>query len=123
MANATNKENDWMPLMEYAIKNEISLSTLRRHIKANKITYKVENGRYLLRSDEPASSLDTLEQPIVQAAISASSSSEVATLRAQLRKAREEIAELKMLVAIYEEQTQASQPQPTTRPGGLRMNG
>jgi hypothetical protein len=85
----------WIPLMDYAIKKSISLSTLRRHIKANKITHKVENGRYMIwdESQVPSENLNS-EVP---------SDSIVETLEKELRKAQEEIAELKMLIALYEE--------------------
>jgi hypothetical protein len=68
--------------MEYATKNSVSLSTLRRYIKAGKVEYRLEEGRYLI--------WDTAEAP--------------SPLVSELRDAQEEIAELKMLVAIYEEQ-------------------
>jgi hypothetical protein len=120
MGNAMNKEADWIPLMDYAIKNGVSLSTLRRHIKANKIQYKVENGRYLLRSMEGTPSFVTPE-PMRAAMASSDASPEVRELRARLQNAQEEIAELKMLVALYEEQlAQVHSP----RPGHpLRVNG
>lgn len=76
----------WIPLMDFAIKKGVSLSTLRRHIKANKVTFKVENGRYLLW-DKNAKEV----------------SSEVRRLERDLLLAREEIAELKTLIALYEE--------------------
>lgn len=89
---------DWIPLMDYAIRRGVSLSTLRRHIKANKIQYRVENGKYLL-----------LDRPD-EAAVNESGQQEAAALQAKLQKvetdlqkAQEEIAELKMLVALYEE--------------------
>lgn len=104
--------------MDYAMRTGTSLSTLRRHIKAEKIPYKIENGRYLLRADLPA---DEMEDAIEAAS---SASAEIASLHAKLRKAQEEIAELKMLVAIYEEQTQPGNPAPGSgKPGHLRMNG
>ena len=43
---------NWLPLTEYALRNGISISTLRRKIKANAIEYKMEEGRYLIRCDE-----------------------------------------------------------------------
>jgi hypothetical protein len=85
---------DWIPLLDFALRNGVSLSTLRRHIKAGKIVYRIENGRYLLR-DSPEDS-----------ALSASGDAhdpKVDLLQGQLRRAQEEIAELKMLVALYEE--------------------
>ena len=82
---------EWIPLMDYAIKRGVSLSTLRRHIKANKVLYKVENGRYLLFNDAE------IELP------AQGESMAVLQLKAELQKAREEIAELKTLIAFYEE--------------------
>lgn len=38
----------WLPLTEYAVKTGISLSTIRRKIKANAIQYRLEKGRYLI---------------------------------------------------------------------------
>lgn len=85
--------HQWISLMDYAMKHEVSLSTLRRYIKAKKIAYRVVNGRYLLLdSGVPAVSVD----PAVQ------------KLRSDLQRAQEEIAELKTLIAFYEERL----PQP-----------
>lgn len=78
----------WIPLMEYAMKKGISLSTLRRHIKAKKVKFKVEGGRYLLW-DSPD------EDP--------KNESELTVLRKELDRHKEEIAELKTLIALYEE--------------------
>jgi hypothetical protein len=40
---------NWLPLMEYSSKFRVSLSTLRRRIKAGEIEYKFADGKYLLR--------------------------------------------------------------------------
>jgi predicted site-specific integrase-resolvase len=74
---------EWIPLVDYAARKGVSLSTLRRYIKANKIPYRLEEGRYLILSDE-------------------------ADLRTELQRANEEIAELKTLIALYEERTPPS---------------
>lgn len=42
----------WLPLTEYSTKYKVSVSTLRRRIKAEDIQYRFEDGKYLL-SDEP----------------------------------------------------------------------
>ena len=49
-SNADHADSAWISLMDYANDYGVSLSTLRRHIKAGKIEHKIENGRYLLRS-------------------------------------------------------------------------
>ncbi len=74
--------NEWVPLMEYATRMGLSLSTLRRHIKAKKVPFRIENGKYLLLC---------------------TSSDRVQELERDLKRAREEIAELKTLIALYEE--------------------
>jgi predicted site-specific integrase-resolvase len=79
----------WIPLMEYAVKKGVSLSTLRRYIKSDKIQYRVENGRYFL--------LDVEETPTHP------SEQRITELAKSLRSAQEEIAELKTLIALYEE--------------------
>ncbi len=71
----------WISLLQYANKNGVSLSTLRRYIKAGKIKHKSEEGRYLVWDDDADHNLES-----------------------ELKRAREEIAELKMLVALYEQQ-------------------
>ena len=86
----------WLSLMEYATRNDVSLSTLRRHIKAGKVRFRSENGRYLIWSDALHSSSRAVAAPSVD-------SLSMDELRIQLRLAREEIAELKTLVAFYED--------------------
>ncbi len=48
------QSNLWLPLTEYALRSGVSISTLRRKIKSNTISYKMEEGRYLIRGDELA---------------------------------------------------------------------
>jgi len=93
---------DWIPLVEYAHKKDISLSTLRRHIKAGKIPYKVDQGRYLLFDDS------TNAQNASNA--SQRSNAQSPSIQTQLQQAREEIAELKTLIAFYEERTTHPRP-------------
>jgi hypothetical protein len=86
--------------MDYAAKRGVSLSTLRRHIKASKILYKVENGRYLVFDDSEDFVATNLNPSLGSAS---KTSTDTAKLQHDLQRAREEIAELKMLVALYEE--------------------
>jgi hypothetical protein len=126
MANASdpkvNQEADWISLMDYATQYGVSLSTLRRHIKAGKIQYRVEGGRYLLRCPLGATTAGAPRPVALEArggaaiaAASGASASEIAELRTLLERAQEEIAELKMLIALYEERLPRENP--------LRVNG
>jgi hypothetical protein len=89
----TRPAKDWIPLLDYALKKGVSLSTLRRHIKAGKIPFKVEDGRYLLFDD----SRDDINPSL-------------ARLEEDLQRAQEEIAELKTLIALYEEKIPNQRP-------------
>jgi hypothetical protein len=92
----------WLPLMDYSMRKGVSLSTLRRHIKSGKVQFKVEDGRYLL-FDEASQDAPT---PAVQATTAHEASQlrfMVSRLEQELKTAREEIAELKTLIALYEE--------------------
>jgi hypothetical protein len=86
--------------MDYAMQNGVSLSTLRRYIKAGKIQFKSEQGKYLILSSQPASH-DWLTPSEFES--DAAIEGRVSNLEVELKKAQEEISELKMLVAIYEE--------------------
>lgn len=78
--------------MDYANRNGVSLSTLRRYIKAGKVKHQLEHGRYLIW-DENASQSTSAD---------ASSSSYEQNVNL-IKKLQEENAELKTLVAFYEE--------------------
>jgi hypothetical protein len=86
----------WVPLLEYAVRKGVSLSTLRRYIKAEKIIFKNENGRYLIW--DSSDSTDCIDR-----APRSSADADVSGLQDSLKRAQEEIAELKMLIALYEE--------------------
>ena len=89
-AKSQDHAGTWISLMDYSMKRGISLSTLRRYIKAKKLEFKVEKGKYLLWDGELA-----MNQPSIHP--------DVNPLQSALEKAQEEIAELKMLIALYEE--------------------
>ena len=46
--SVVNVENDWLSLSEYSNEYGVSVSTLRRRIKGNKIKYKLIHGKYFL---------------------------------------------------------------------------
>jgi len=114
--NNNEVQGNWIPLVDYSFKTGISLSTLRRHIKANKVLYRLEDGRYLIydhtltTSTFDSSSFDSGFSPaqIEAKAYSNKESNDslvhrINQLETELQRANEEITELKMLLAIYEE--------------------
>ena len=98
LMSAQVQEGVWLPLLDYAHRKGLSLSTLRRYIKASKVTYRSENGRYLIWDPmgdlAPAVDADLESLKLIE---------KLRRSEADLRKAREEIAELKTLIAFYED--------------------
>ncbi len=45
--------NSWLPLAEYSIKHQVSISTLRRRIKTEDIQFRFSDGKYLILDDAP----------------------------------------------------------------------
>jgi hypothetical protein len=43
--------SSWLPITEYAVKNRLSVSTIRRKIKNRELQHKQENGKYFVLDD------------------------------------------------------------------------
>lgn len=93
----------WIPIVDYAVMKGISTSTLRRYIKAKKIIYKIEKGKYLILAEEQAQQPVKMMQHTNNIPSSINVFERVRELEFQLTQAQEQINELQMLVAIYEE--------------------
>ncbi len=52
----------WIPLADYSMKHKISVSTLRRRIKAEDIQFKFDDGKYLLLDGEYSTSEDYVQE-------------------------------------------------------------
>jgi hypothetical protein len=120
-------KESWLPIAEYAMRTGISISTLRRKIKADAISYRMEEGRYLLRSnpadfaedaavDFPYVSVDTAPKvvaPPQQQQLSAGAGvdelrwraldARVAGLAKKVDMLAEQLSEMKMLIKVFEE--------------------
>lgn len=123
MLKIMNTQN-WISLFEYSAKHGVSLSTLRRRIKANTIPYKLESGKYFLLDESPKAEV---QDPIrdagapsgfTEASVLASANRLVEELKLayakilqekeeQITILKEEIVDLKMLVSLLEKQVNA----------------
>lgn len=66
--NAAEVENEWLSLSEYSSEYDVSVSTLRRRIKAKKIKHKLINGKYYLPKQTPTpTSIASTPVPATQA--------------------------------------------------------
>lgn len=84
---------DWLSITEYSIQTGVSISTIRRRIKAEKIDYQIIGGKYFI-----AHECESTEVPQEDLLLRL----EVQKLRDQLSKQEEELIDLKMLVELYE---------------------
>ena len=90
--NETN--GTWLSILAYAAHQEISISTIRRYIKSNRVRYKQENGKYFIfiedkNNSRPSDELVALQQ-------------ENLNLRNTVKLQQQELEDLKMLISLYE---------------------
>jgi cell shape-determining protein MreC len=98
--NAT--EGVWLSINDYSRYKNVSISTIRRHIKNNILKHKEENGKYFIYVPSTEKLRLREEEEILKVRL------ELELLRSKLRQLREENNELKMLVDIYENDTKKS---------------
>lgn len=111
---------NWLSIMEYSINHSVSPSTIRRRIKSGTINFRLENGKYLLQDEPKDDQKPALtEQKSLEEVVSFAEKAlrEINNVNAQIisekekmitaqeqiiKDLKEEIAELKMLVAVLE---------------------
>jgi hypothetical protein len=98
--NAT--EGVWLSINDYSRYKNVSISTIRRHIKNNILKHKEENGKYFIYVPSTEKLRLREEEEILRVRL------ELELLRTKIRQLREENNELKMLVDIYEKDTKKS---------------
>ncbi len=85
----------WLSILEYAQYRDISISTIRRYIKAKRVRYKLENGKYFVFvNDENYTKRNELQAEKLE--------NDNKRLKQQLQLTTEELQDLKLLVALYE---------------------
>ncbi|MGZ3808227.1 MAG: hypothetical protein ACXVCE_09080 [Bacteriovorax sp.] len=98
-----NQDGIWLSILDYASVKKTSISTIRRSIKAGHLKYKEENGKYLIWTREIKNGHSNEKAELAQKL-------EVEFLKRQNRELQEEINDLKMLLAVYESQTNPALP-------------
>jgi hypothetical protein len=90
-------EGVWLSINDYSRFKNVSISTIRRHIKNNILKYKEENGKYFIYFHSSQKIHFREEEEMLKLKL------ELELLRRQLIDATNENNELRMLVNIYEE--------------------
>jgi len=93
----SHQEETWHSIIDYAQERDISISTIRRHIKSGRLKYKMKNGKYFILYKK--SSINRLTKKAPQ-----DFKDEVRLLILKNKKLEEEVGELKMLVTLYEQE-------------------
>jgi DNA-binding transcriptional MerR regulator len=95
----------WLSLMDYAAYRGVSLSTIRRYIKANRVKFKEDKGKYFIYvTDDNFCKKELQEEKEILGL-----KLEVERLRLELRKAISENEDLKTLLMAYEQQPEIPQ--------------
>lgn len=89
-------EGKWLSVLEYASYKEKSISTVRRYIKANRVKYKEDNGKYFIWIKSYVENNSSNERNILELKL------ENERLKKEIRNLTDELSEVKMLISIYE---------------------
>lgn len=89
-------EGVWLSITDYSAYKKVSISTIRRHIKANVLKVKEENGKYLIYVPSTERIKLREEEETLRIKL------ENELLKRENRKLREDVNGLKMLVDLYE---------------------
>jgi hypothetical protein len=92
-----NTEGTWLSILDYSHFKKVSISTIRRHIKANLVKWKEHEGKYLIWTQADVQAMALRKE------------GDVLTLRLELqrlqqenRHLKEELNEARMLIGLYE---------------------
>jgi homoserine trans-succinylase len=88
----------WLSINDYSRYKNVSISTIRRHIKNNILNHKEENGKYFIYVPSTEKLRLREEEELLRVKL------ESELLRSKIKQLSEENNELKMLVALYESQ-------------------
>ena len=89
-------EGKWLSVLEYASYKGKSISTVRRYIKANRVKFKEENGKYFIWTKNYIPSRTEDQKTIIETKF------EIERLKKENQELKEELAEAKMLLELYE---------------------
>ncbi len=96
-------EGTWLSILDYAKYKNISISTIRRYIKAQRVKFKQEKGKYYLL-------VPNYKEPVREREVGFERDGrdmlqfrlENESLKKAIQKLQDEASELKMLIALYE---------------------
>ena len=92
-----NTEGTWLSILDYSHFKKVSISTIRRHIKANLVKWKEHEGKYLIWTQADGQTVALRKEGDVLAL-----RLELQRLQQENRHLMEELNEARMLIGLYE---------------------
>ncbi len=92
-------DGHWLTISEYSEYRQLSVSSIRRYIKSNKVIHKKENCKYFIFVSN-----DNLTMK--ESKVTTQKRLEILNLNSQIKRLTEENNDMKMLIAIYEKNNQ-----------------
>ena len=89
-------EGKWLSVLEFAAYKKKSISTVRRYIKASRVKFKEENGKYFIWTKNYIPNQTSQEKETLELKL------ELERLKKENIDIKEELAETKMLIELYE---------------------
>ena len=89
-------DGKWLSVLEYAAFKKKSISTVRRYIKANRVKHKDENGKYFIWVKNYLDSKSIEERKGTETLF------ELERLKKENTELRQDLADAKMLIELYE---------------------
>jgi len=91
-------EGKWLSVLEYASFKNKSISTVRRYIKANRVKFKEENGKYFIWTKNFSENKSEEERNSLEMKF------EIERLKKENIFLKDQVSEMQMLISIYESQ-------------------
>jgi phage terminase Nu1 subunit (DNA packaging protein) len=98
-------EGKWLSVLEFASYKKKSISTVRRSIKANRVKFKEDNGKYFIWAKDFKVINNDSEKDLLEMKF------EFERLKKENMELRNEAAEMKMLITLYENGQMLHKPQ------------
>lgn len=97
-------EGKWLSVLEYASFKNKSISTVRRYIKANRVKFKEENGKYFIWTKNFSENKTEIEKNSLEMKF------EIERLKKENIYLKDQVSEMQMLINIYESKNKENIP-------------
>mgnify|MGYP002623393777 CR=1 FL=1 len=94
-------QEKWLTIVEYSTFKKISVSTIRRYIKANRVQYRLDDGKYLIYCPNYVDDSAIINEDLQ---LISELEAELRALKKENQTLKAETHDMRMLIELYEEQ-------------------